>query len=216
MYLAYALTVVNLPNFPHQKLLPVWFAKHFPCQIFPVYGRSLENCRLSNSALKNRFHKSIPVISINWTLSRHDLTWSDMSVQTTLDMLAAQMYIIFVRTKLSYLSAAGILTLMGSSWKEFGRRRRRWRHWGWVQTSIPLWTWRDIASTRRPVVNSSNDIMDHQTSCDLTTGCCLLLIIYVDDECIFCHRWCNYVWLLCICLWKSTTVKIMISIIITN
>ena len=36
IYLAYVLTVAFLPKF---LLLPVWFAKLFPCQIFPMYGR---------------------------------------------------------------------------------------------------------------------------------------------------------------------------------
>ena len=44
MYLEYALTVAYSANFPHQiylytcVLLPVWFAKIFHHQIFPVYG----------------------------------------------------------------------------------------------------------------------------------------------------------------------------------
>ena len=38
MCLAYALTVAYSPNFSLPKLLPVWFTKIFPCQIFPVYS----------------------------------------------------------------------------------------------------------------------------------------------------------------------------------
>ena len=38
MYLGYALTVAYSPNFSLPKLLPVWSAKIFPCQIFPMYG----------------------------------------------------------------------------------------------------------------------------------------------------------------------------------
>ena len=37
-FLAYALTVAYLPNFSSPIAFIIWFAKIFPCQIFPDFG----------------------------------------------------------------------------------------------------------------------------------------------------------------------------------